>query len=230
MFFRTASFFSVFLFSFSILAQGLIQAGDYEEISSETGFSRLAINHDRISDFMEMLLDRTSFFVGHNLSNRLEGLYYADGSVKNINTNTAFSIGIRERIYDFNENISIFTEIGHNTSRNLNPTSFKGSDNGVSNIFSPRFSFFNLVSLVEFKTFENMNSFVGLNFNFPIVSNSPFKLRGDFGFQGGAGYNIFRRMWLEGLIKINNMNLYNNMGEKRDVSLAGVELRGRYTF
>ena len=87
-------------------------------------------------------------------------------------------------------------------------------------------SFFNLASLVEFKILENLDSFIGLNFNLPMITHSPFKLLGDMGFQGGAGYNVFKHIWLEALVKVNNMNLYNNRGEKRDVSLAGLELKG----
>ncbi len=187
---------------------------------------RLATDYGFVDSFMEEFLNRVSFFIGHNFSDRLEGLFYADGSVKNTGTNTAFSMGMRGHIYNLTENLRLSMEIGYNTSRSLNPTPFKSTDS--SGVF--RLSFFNLVSLVEFKIFENLDSFAGLNFTFPITNPSLFGLAGDMGFQGGASYNLLEHIWLEGLVKVNNMNMRNNLGEKRDVSLAGLEIRGRYSF
>ena len=193
--------------------------------------SRITIQ-DENSDLLDEILSRTSFFIGHNLSNRLEGHIYNDGSLRNIHANTAFSFGARGRLYTFQNDIHIAMEIGYESSRSLNPTPFKDANGAFSetNIFAPRFSVFNLAALGEFQVSENLSSFAGINYNFPIVSQSPFDLNGDFGFQGGIGYRILSPIWVEGLIKVNNMNLENNMGETTNVSLAGFEFRGRYSF
>ena len=57
-----------------------------------------------------------------------------------------------------------------------------------------------------------------------------WSIRRDIGFQGGANYQLYPQIALEGLIKISNMNLRNEIGETTDVSLAGLEVRGRYSF
>ena len=231
MFFRKLTLFPVFFLSFLFYIQSFAEnVENNDEFPIGEDIPRLKASHDLPELFKKEFFNRTSFFIGHNLSNRLEGLFYSDGSVKNVGTNTAFSMGIKGRVIDFPENIRLAMEIEYNTSRSLNPTAFAEGENGSSRIFSPRLSFFSMVSLMEFKISQDMDSFVGLNFNFPITSNSPFKLVGDLGFQIGASHNVYKHIWLEGLIKVNNMDLYNNRGEKRDVSLAGLELRGRYSF
>ncbi len=232
MVFRISTLFFVFFLFFSTDRQSFAKnTENNDEFSMGEDIPRLTANPDFPELFMEEFFNRTSFFMGHNFSDRLEGLFYADGSVKNVSTNTAFSMGVRGHIIDFMEKkIRLAMEMEYNTSRSLNPTSFKGSNGESPKIFSPRLSFFSMASLAEFKIFQNLNSFVGLNFNFPTTSNGPFKIVGDMGFQAGASHNVFKHIWLEGLVKVNNMNLYNNRGEKRDVSLAGLEFRGRYSF
>ena len=207
------------------------QSAQKESLPADTSSSRMTIQGES-SDLLEEILSRTSVFIGHNLSNRLEGYIYNDGSLRNIHANTAFSFGARGKLYTFQNDIHIAMELGYESSRSLNPTAFKDANGAFSNsnIFAPRFSIFNLAALGEFQISEDLNSFAGLNFNLPIVSQSPFDLDGDFGFQGGIGYRILSPIWVEGLIKVNNMNLQNNMGETANVSLAGFEFRGRYSF
>ncbi|NQZ19747.1 MAG: hypothetical protein HRT44_10890 [Bdellovibrionales bacterium] len=77
---------------------------------------------------------------------------------------------------------------------------------------------------------DKLVGFGGFNVSIPLLSNSPFSMDGDIGFQAGANYQILPHVAIEGLIKISNMNLQNNIGETTDVSLAGLELRGRYNF
>ncbi len=180
------------------------------------------------------ILQRTTLFIGHNFAGELEGNVYNDGSVKNLDGDTAFSLGIKGRVYDFTERLSLAVELGYETPRTLDRATFT-SPTGVSTVggtqgFSPRLSLWTLAVLGEARLMERLNGFMGLNLSLPSVSNSQFDISSDIGFQGGANYQLFPQIAVEGLIKITNMNLKNNIGQTTDVSLAGLELRGRYSF
>ncbi len=182
---------------------------------------------------MAEILDRTTVFIGHNFSGELEGNVYANGAQKNLDGDTAFSMGIKGRIYDFTDRLSFAVELGYETPRTLDQVTY--SSNGIETTggtlgYSPRLSLWSLAFLGQAKLMDRMNGFAGLNVSIPSLENSPFAIRSDIGFQGGANYKLFPNIALEGLIKITNMNLKNDIGETTDVSLAGLELRGRYSF
>lgn len=185
------------------------------------------------SEIFQKILDRTTVFVGHNFSGELEGNLIADGSVKNLDGDTAFSMGVKGRIYDFTHRLSLAAELGYETPRTLDQATF--TVNGVETVagtmgYSPRLSIWSLAVLGEAKLMDRMTGFAGINISLPSLSNSPFSIGSDIGFQGGANYQILPQVAIEGLVKITNMNLKNNLGETTDVSLAGLEIRGRYSF
>ncbi len=96
--------------------------------------------------------------------------------------------------------------------------------------YSPRLSIWSLAVQGEARVMDDLTGFAGLNLSIPSLRNSPFRVGSDIGFQAGANYQLFPQVALEGLIKITNMNLKNDIGEETDVSLAGLEVRGRYSF
>ncbi len=182
---------------------------------------------------MSEILDRTTLYIGHNFSGELEGNVMADGSVKNLDGDTAFSLGLKGRIYDFTDRLFFAVELGYETPRTLDQvtTVTNGAEStGGTMGYSPRLSLWTLAFLGEARLVDKINGFAGLNISIPSLSNSPFGIRSDIGFQGGANYQLLPNIALEGLVKITNMNLKNNIGETTDVSLAGLELRGRYNF
>ena len=184
-------------------------------------------------DIIAEILDRTTVFIGHNFASELEGNVYSDGSVKDLDGDTALSIGIKGRVYDFTDKVSLSTELGYETPRTFDQATYTNNQGTTvlgTNGFSPRLSMWSLAIMGELKAMEKMNAFAGINFSIPSLSNSPFSMSGDLGFQGGANYQLLPNIALEGLIKITNMNLKNNIGQTTDVSLAGLELRGRYSF
>lgn len=179
------------------------------------------------------ILDRTTVYLGHNFSGELEGNVISDGSMKNLDGDTAFTLGIKGRVYDFTDRLSLSAELGYETPRTLDQVTTTTA--GVESVggtmgFSPRLSLWSIAVLGEAKLMERLIGFAGLNVAIPSVSNAPFSMSGSLGFQGGANYQLFPQIALEGLIKITNMNLKNNLGQTTDVSLAGLELRGRYSF
>ena len=185
------------------------------------------------SEFFATLQERVSVYVGHNFSRQLEGKVIADGSVKDLEGDTAFSLGANARVYDFNDRVSLGIGLGYETARTLDreTVTFNGTENTVGTIgYSPRLALWTLSAQAEAQVIDKLIGFGGLNYSIPLLSNSPFSMNGDLGFQAGANYQIFPQIALEGLIKISNMNLKNNIGETTDVSLAGLELRGRYSF
>ena len=131
-------------------------------------------------------------------------------------------MGLRGRIYSFNEKLHFSSELEYNTSRSLDPSFLRGHESDEAIIFSSQFSFFSLAPIVEMDFSEKINAFAGLNYNLPIVGPGLFKLRGDLGFQGGMGFNIFKKIWIEAMVKVNNMKLYNDKNEKRSASLARI--------
>ncbi len=184
-------------------------------------------------DLMSEILDRTTVYIGHNFSGELEGNVYADGSQKNLDGDTAFSMGIKGRLYDFTDRLSFAVELGYETPRTLDRVTY--TNNGAETTggtigYSPRLSLWTLAFLGQAKLVDRINGFAGLNLSIPSMDNSPFDTRSDIGFQGGANYQILPNIALEGLIKITNMNFKNDIGQTTDVSLAGLELRGRYSF
>ena len=203
-----------------------------QPVRAPTSDSQISTSYNS-QGIMTEVLSRTSVYIGHNFAGELEGNVFADGSEKNLDGDTAFSMGIKGRIYDFTDRISLAAELGYETPRTLDQVT--RSVNGAESVtgtmgYSPRLSLWTLAALGEVKLMERMNGFAGINISIPSVSNSPFSMSGDIGFQGGANYQLFPQVALEGLIKITNMNLKNNIGETTDVSLAGLELRGRYSF
>ncbi|MEM7646594.1 MAG: hypothetical protein AAF203_06780 [Pseudomonadota bacterium] len=217
---------------------GVVHPGMKLAYSPSTSWERApayAESRDRYSnsDVLKEILDRTTLFLGHNFSSELEGNVYADGSVKDLDGDTAFSMGIKGRIYDITQRVSLSAELGYETPRTLDQATFRaGNSQTVAGTqgFSPRLSLWSIAALADVKITERLMGFGGLNVSIPSLGNSPFSMSGDIGFQGGANYQLFPQIALEGLIKISNMNLKNNLGETTDVSLAGLELRGRYSF
>lgn len=202
------------------------QPTPYEPVAQET-------THYNSPDLMDEILDRTTIFIGHNFASELEGNVYADGRVKNLDGDTALSFGIKGRVYDFNERLSLTTELGYESPRTFDRATYSGPTGTTvqgTQGFSPRLTIWSLAVMGEARLIERLNAFGGINFSIPNLSNSPFSIGGDIGFQGGANYELFPQVALEGLIKITNMNLSNDRGETTDVSLAGLELRGRYSF
>lgn len=182
---------------------------------------------------MQEILSRTTVYLGHNFSRELEGNVNADGSLKNLSGDTAFSMGLKGRLYDFTDRLSLAAELGYQTPRTLD--SITRNSNGVQTVggtmgYSPRLSMWSLAVLGQAQVLDRVQAFAGLNISLPSLSNSPFSIQSDLGFQGGANYQLFPHIALEGLIRILNMNLRNNIGETTDVSLAGLEIRGRYSF
>lgn len=179
------------------------------------------------------ILDRLSLYAGHNFSSQLEGNVYADGSIKDLDGDTALSMGLKGRVYDFTERVSLAAEIGYETPRTLDQATFTNSN--IESVqgtrgFSPRLALWSIAVLADAQLIDKLNGFAGLNISLPSLRNSPFSISGDIGFQGGAHYQILPQIGIEGLVKITNLNLKNNVGETTDVSLAGLELRGRYSF
>ena len=184
-------------------------------------------------DMMDEILDRTTLFIGHNFSSELEGNVYANGSVKDLDGDTAFSMGIKARVYDFTDRVSLSTELGYETPRTFDQATFTTGNATVvqgTQGYSPRLTLWSLAAQGEFKLMDRLNAFGGLNLSIPTLRNSPFSMGSAIGFQGGANYQLLPQIALEGLIKITNMDLSNDMGETTDVSLAGLEIRGRYSF
>lgn len=179
------------------------------------------------------ILNRTSLFIGHNFANQLEGKVYADSSVKDLDGDTALSLGIKGRVYDFTDRISLAAEIAYETPRTLDQATYSldsvDTTMGTQG-YSPRLSLWSLAVLGEAKLMDRLVGFAGLNLSLPSMRNSPFKIGSDIGFQGGATYRLYPNIGIEALVKVTNMNLRNNIGESTDVSLAGLEVRGRYSF
>lgn len=187
------------------------------------------------NDILDEIMERTTFFLGHNFAGQLEGNVYANGLVKDLDGDSAFSLGIKGRIYDFTDRISLSAELGYETPRTLDQATYTDVTTGATSVagtngFSPRVTLWSLAVMGDARVLDRVNAFLGMNLSLPSVRNSPFKLSGDIGFQGGANYQLYKNIAIEGLIKISNMNLRNNFGEVTDVSLAGLELRGRYNF
>ena len=207
------------------------QPNSWEE-PARTPSSEVATSYDS-SDLMDEILDRTTVFIGHNFSSQLEGNVYADGNLRNLDGDTAFSFGIKGRIYDFTDRLSLSAELGYETPRTLDQvTSVQNGSKTVVGTqgYSPRLSLWSLSVLGEAQLLERLNAFAGLNYSIPSLSNSPFRIGGDIGFQAGTNYQLYPQIAIEGLIKITNMNFKNDIGQTTDVSLAGLELRGRYSF
>lgn len=179
------------------------------------------------------VMERTSFFMGLNFANQMEGKVYADSRVKDLDGDSALSFGVKGRVYDFTDRIYLATELSYETPRTFDSATFATPTGDVTQGtqgYSPRMSLWGLAAQGEFKVTDRLIGFAGLNLSIPSLRNSPFKLRSDLGFQGGATYRLYPNIAMEALIKVTNMNLQNNIGETTDVSLAGLELRGRYNF
>jgi hypothetical protein len=224
-------------------APGVLKPGMKLAYSSPNSWEQptrnVASDNSRVStqynapDLISEILDRTTVFIGHNFAGELEGNVYADGSLKNLDGDTAFSLGVKGRVYDFTDRLSLAVELGYETPRTLDQATFvNGNAQTVAGTigFSPRLSLWSLAVQGEAKVMERMTGFLGFNVSLPSLSNSPFAISSGLGFQGGANYQILPQIAVEGLIKITNMNLENQFGQTTDVSLAGLELRGRYSF
>ena len=99
MVFRILTLFLAFFLSFSVLNQSLAQSiENSDDVPIGMDIPRMTTDYGFSEFFMEEFFNRSSFFIGHNFSDRLEGLFYNDGSVKNIGTNTASFHGIRGHI------------------------------------------------------------------------------------------------------------------------------------
>lgn len=186
-------------------------------------------------DTMRMILDRTTFYMGHNFATQLEGNVGTrnNSSISNLEGDSSLSLGIKGRFYDFTPKFSIAGELGYESPRTLDKgtyTSATGSNEQGTIGFSPRLVLWHVAVLGQFAVMDRMNAFGGINISLPSVDHAPFSLSGDLGFQAGANYRIIPNVAVEGLVKIMNMNLRNNLGQTNDVSLAGLELRGRYFF
>lgn len=184
-------------------------------------------------DRIDEILQRTTVHVGHNFSRQLEGNVYGDSRMKNLTGDTALSFGVKGRVYDFTDRISLATELAYETPRTLDQATFvtnSSTYSGGTIGYSPRLSLWSLAAQGEAKLIDGLIGFAGLNFSIPSLRNSPFRATTDLGFQAGANYQILPRVAIEGLIKITNMNLKNDIGQQTDVSLAGLELRGRFNF
>ncbi|MCB0378703.1 MAG: hypothetical protein KDD33_09440 [Bdellovibrionales bacterium] len=183
------------------------------------------------SDWQAIIKDRLSIYLGYNLSNQLEGKVYADGSVKNLEGDSAFTLGVNGRVYDFNPMFSIGAGIGYETPRAFDRATFVS--NGGERVYgfpAAKLSLWNLLAQLEARPLDKLVAFGGLNYSLPTLRDTPRRVTGDIGFHIGANYEVYPQIAVEGLIKITNMNLKNEIGETTDVSLAGLELRGRYSF
>ncbi len=182
---------------------------------------------------MAEILDRTSVFVGHNFSRQMEGNVYSDGSVRDLRGGTALSLGVKGRVYDFTDRINLAVELGYESPRTLDTETVNNNgtliDQGTLG-YSPRLSLWSLAVQGEARIMDGMNGFLGANLSFPTLRNSPFSIGSGIGFQGGANYQIWESIAIEGLVKISNMNFRNDLNQDINVSLAGFELRGRYSF
>ena len=183
--------------------------------------------------YSEMIKDRISFFLGYNFSSNLEGKVRADGSVRNLTGTSAFSMGLLGRVYDINPQIGISAGLGYETNRSFDEGTFV--QDGATFVApipgnDPELTIWALYAQVDAKLMDRLSAFGGLNFSIPSIKKVPWSTSGDIGFQAGAGYEVFPKLNVEGLIKITNMNLENEIGETTDISLSGLEVRARYTF
>lgn len=212
---------------------GIINPGMKLAYSPTPEWSAPIVSYEAPTQSTWDLKDRISLYIGHNLSRQLEGKVIANGSVKNLEGDTALSMGLNGRVYDFSPRVSLGVGLGYETPRTFDRATF--SNNGVETKsgtigYSPRLSIWSLSAQAEVNIIERLIGFGGMNISIPQLSNSPFDMTGDLGFQAGANYEVYPQVGIEALIKIQNMNLKNNIGETTDVSLAGLEVRGRYRF
>ncbi len=189
----------------------------------------------RGDDALDEILDRTTFYIGHNFASELEGNVgtSSNAAISDLEGDTALSLGIKGRIYDFTDRFSFAAELGYESPRTMDQavyTTNAGTNEQGTVGFSPRLVLWHVAALGQFAVMEKMNAFGGINIALPSVENAPFSLSGNLGFQGGANYRIIPNVAIEGLVKIINMDLRNNLGQENNVSLSGVELRGRYFF
>lgn len=195
--------------------------------------NRSRISFDGDNSFMNLIRNRLSVHLGYNFASNAEGKAYADGRMKDLEGDSTLAFGVLGRIYNFNPFIGLTLGLGHDFARNFDRAtviqnnaevvqSFNGSD--------PRISIWNLSVQVEAEIIPKLNAFGGLNYSLPSIQNSPWGISGDIGFQAGAGYEVYPQVDVEGLIRMTNMNLKNDIGETTDISLTGLEVRGRYTF
>ena len=163
----------------------------------------------------------------------MEGNVYSDGSVRDLRGGTALSLGVKGRVYDFNDRLNLAVEVGYESPRTLDTETVNNNgvlvDQGTQG-YSPRLSIWSLAAQGEARIMDGMNGFLGANLSFPSLRNGPFSIGSGIGFQGGANYQVWEAIAIEGLVKITNMNLRNDLGQDINVSLAGIEIRGRYTF
>ena len=179
------------------------------------------------------LKDRISVYLGHNFTNDLEGKVLANGSVKDLGGDMAFTMGVQGRVYDISPRLGIVVGIGHEFNRTFDEATTIVNNTEVRAkppTGNPKVRIWSLYTQVEASVMKRLKAFGGINFSLPVANGVYLDFDGDIGFQAGAAYEVIRNLDIEGLIKITNMDLNNRQGETTDVSLAGVELRGRYTF
>lgn len=214
------------------LAYTPINTWEQPEVArTPTQESEVSTSYD-MPDLVDEFFERTTFFLGINFASELEGNVIADGSIRNLDGDSAISMGLRVKAYQFTPRLWVSGELGYETPRTFDRGTFvnNGTTNTQGTPFSPRLSVWSLTALGNAQLMERLVGFAGISYSLPSLSNSPFDMSGDVGFQGGATYQVLPNIGVEGLIKITNMNLKNNIGETTDVSLAGLELRGRYNF
>ena len=171
--------------------------------------------------------------MGYNFSDDLEGKVNADGSYKDLSGDMAFALGVQGRVYDFTPRVSLAVGLGYEFARSFDQATVILNNAEVvaqPPTGNPSVSFWSLYTQAQAQLLDKLTAFGGINFSLPSVSNVPWSLSGDLGFQAGAAYEVYKQIQVEGLVKITNLNLRNQLGDTTDVSLAGIELRGRYTF
>jgi len=185
------------------------------------------------------LKDRISVYLGHNFSNDLEGKVTPSGEVKDLGGQTAFTLGVFGRVYNFSPKVGLSVGIGHDFMRTFDQATLISNNSEVrapNPAGDTRISLWSLYTQAEVEVYDKIMVFGGINISIPRENDTPLKFSSDLGFQVGAAYEVFSQFMVEGLIKISNLNVENTSLpenpaiEKTDVSLAGIELRGRYTF
>ena len=188
---------------------------------------------DSSSDTLALIRDRISVYMGLSTASNIEGKVYSDGRLKNLEGDSAFSLGINGNIYKLSPKIGFTLGLGYESTRTFERGTKTQNGGTVTEGFghNPRLSMWTITSQIEGKPIEKLNVFGGLNFAIPNFSNSPiWSMSGDLGFQAGAAYEVYPNVDLEALVEITNLNLKNEAGETTDVSLNGLELRARYRF
>lgn len=179
------------------------------------------------------LKDRISVYLGHNFSNDLEGKVTSAGDVKDLGGQTAFTLGLQGRVYNFSPRLGLSVGVGHEFMRTFNEATVLTNNQearGPVPFNDIKLSLWSLYTQVEVQVIPKLLAFGGINIAVPSANQETLSFGSDLGFQVGAAYELASQIMVEGLVKITNLNARLLAATPTDVSLAGIEVRGRYTF